>query len=357
MADEAQELQMENDLKALFQGQTSAPATGAESGNGTKTVPDTKQGTVPPPTVPAETDASNASDASDASDASEELSEKDKALKALDELKVDEPPKDEKPQLSEEQQIILQHIPDAQTAETLVTIANNHVNFENAFEGGEFDKVDQMFSHWNQQAYDAYLEHVYTKYVASGEWVERFVAEKDAEKNGSTYQVKAQTRLEREVQDLKRQLNTRQAQESQHASQLQEQRTFQAYKDEIDRLFTKVGITDESDKKYIRAAINAEVAADKKLVGELKRGNLKGITPIFKSNANAYLKRDQAFTQSTQQKVKEQEKKKPPVSGGAGTVTSDNQLPEDVKKVPKGQEDNWLSQTLGTFFNSQKKKR
>jgi len=197
---------------------------------------------------------------------------------------------------------------------------------------------------------------VYQKFVANGEWVERFVMEKEAEQNGTIYQHKNQSRLEREVQELKKQVAQREQNERSSQAQEAERRVFQNYTTEVDRLFTKVGITDPADQKYIRAAINADVVNDKKVVAEIRKGNMRGLTEVFKKNANEYLKRDQTFNQNTNAKLEAQNKKKTPVSGGAGNVTSDNRLPDDVKQVKKGEEDSWLLQSLGDFFGSRKKK-
>jgi hypothetical protein len=233
MADETPniESQMEAELQSLFAG--SPPATGSESGEGTQTPSDAKPGTVPPPTAPATETPEEVP--------TEELTEQDKILKALDDLdkpaEGEQKPEDkpQAPQLSEDQQIILNNIPDRHTAETLVQIANNHVAFEEAFLEGDFDRVEGMFTHWNKQAYDVFTEKMYEKYVAKdGEWVKRFIAEQEAKANGDEYTYKKTSILEQKIAQLENQLKGRQQQESTQQAQQREQQVFQNYNSELE---------------------------------------------------------------------------------------------------------------------------
>jgi hypothetical protein len=358
MADETNtpESQMEAELQELFAG--SPPATGSESAADPKVGTDTKQEGVPPPTPPAETPA--------AEETPEELTDLEKKLKALEELDKPEgevkPDGEQKPEakapvLTEEQQIILQHIPDARTAEAVVSIANNHAALEDAFESGNFELVDNMFTHWNKQAYEAFEEHIYQKYIGKdGVWVKRFIAEQEAKANGNEYELKKQSALERKVQELEAQVKGRQQQETQAEAQRREQQVYTNYNNEIERLFSVVGITEEADKKFIKSAINSEVVANKKVANEIRQGSYKGLIQIFKTNSNTYLTRDKAFTRSTEKKIEDQSKKKVPIGGGGSPTQQQTTADHDFKGVKRGEEDSALESKLGSFFSKFKRK-
>jgi len=359
------EAQMEQELQGLFGGikeSSSAPAKGAESGEGSQTPSDTKPAGVTPPT-PLATD-NEGEDASDASETPEELTEREKQLKALDDLdkpegeqKTEDKEKPQTPALTEDQQIILNNIPDRHTAETLVSIANNHVAFEEAFESGDFERIDNMFTHWNKQAYEAFEEHLYQKFVGKdGVWVRRFIAEQDAKANGNEFELKKQSALERKVQELEAQVKGRQQQETQAEAQRREQQVYTNYQNELERLFTVVGITDDADKKFIKATINSEVVSNKKVAQEIRQGNYKGLTQIYKANSNTYLTRDKAFTKSTEKKIDDQTKKKVPLGGGGSPTQQPTTADHDFKGVKRGDEDTALESKLGNFFNKFRKK-
>lgn len=363
MGNENLEQQMNQDLEALFSTvKGSAPAKETESGGDPKVTPDNKQaGDASHQPATPNADADGDSDASDASDASDELTEREKMLKALEALDPEEKPKEgeekkpETPALSEEQQIILQHIPDAATAETLVNIANSHTAFETALVEGDFEKIEAMFLHWNKDAYDNLVENIYKKH--GEEWVKRFVSEYEAEQNGTSYENQRQSKLEKEVASLKQRLAQQDQQKQTESYTQQQQRIAAAYTNELNGLFDKIGLKDEADRKYIRAAINADVRANKQLATEISQGNMKNLVKVFKANANPYLEREAGLHKAKAEKIKTQEKHKQPVGGGGGAPTSDSMVDKDWKEVPKGKEDETLAAKLGSFFAGRGKKK
>ncbi len=102
--------------------------------------------------------------------------------------------------------------------------------------------------------------------------------------------------------------------------------------------------------------LNTRVGSDPKVMAAVRSGNLSALNSMFKSAVREYANRDKEVTGETDKKILEQNKHKAPVSGGAGPQVTDA-LPEDVKQVKKGQEENWMMQQLNGLFAKVGKKK
>lgn len=346
MADETanSEQTMEQELEALFNPTSAAPA--AEPGKGATPEPGKgKEGAASlPPSEKKEGDP----------EPEAKTEEDDPLLKALDEIEDGEPkdgekkPDEGKPALSDEQQQILRVIPDAQTAAGLYNVATNYSNFTGALEAGDYDGVLGMLQAWNPSTVDGLLEHIYTKYAATGEWVDRFIAEQE----GKGTEHKGMKNLEKQVAELRSKLEQKQVVNTEAQQQDRVQKAFVAYNDHIHSLFEKVNFN-KADRKWVVADLNARVAADPKILTAIKSGDVTAVNKIFKAACKEYLTRDKQVAEETGEKVQVQSQKKLPIGGAAVTETA-GQLPDDVRQVPKGQEDSWLDQQLGKLFGRKK---
>lgn len=351
MADEAgNELTMEQELEQMFSG-TETPAPAGESGKGTQPKPGEKKAAVASPPPSEDPDGSDASDAGDESEADDPLKKK---LDEIEEESEGDDKDDKAPKLSDEQQQILRAIPDAQTAANLYQVADNYKNFTGALETGKFEEVEGMLNAWNPQVREGWLEHVYQKYVATGEWVDRFCEENDPKTKDNPVFKTVRT-LQKEIQELKsgqqqRQQNNQQEQQTQRVQQ-----AFKAYNDHITGLFDQLDFN-KADRKWVMADLNAKIAADPKVLESIRGGNVKAANKLFKAACREYIDRDKEVVTGKEKKLGEQGKHKPPLaSGGGGAQQVEGELPDDVRQVPKDQEENWMRQQLGKLFGGKKK--
>lgn len=330
MEESTLESTMESELDALF-GTSKSAAPAAVAGKDAKSDPGDK-------TPPA------------ASPAASETTEEDPLLAALDTIEEDKEAKpDEKPAVSEEQQEILKVIPTAQAAVELYNVAQNYQNFTGALEKGKFGDVEAMLSSWNPDVMDGWMEHIYQKFVGgeNPEWVDRFIAEKEG--RGPD---KAVTKLQKELNALKDQLTEKKAVTTQNTEQQRVQASFQEYNRHIDGLFEKINFN-KTDRKWVTADLNQRIAADPKILAAVKSGKPAAANALFKAACRDYLNRDKEVVEQTGEKIAAQEKKKLPLGGAGGQDAGT--LPDDIKQVPKGQEDSWVDQQLGKLFGKNKK--
>lgn len=270
--------------------------------------------------------------------------QEDPLEKALEDIKEDEAGEEEQtPQLTEDQQSILNAIPNVETAQRLYGVAQDYSNFTRAFESGQFDSVDQMFEAWNPGAYEAFLEHIYQKHMVKGDWTERFIAEAE----GRGQDRKGFKSLENKIAQLEGKLAEKDRGSEQQRQQAENMRVADAYEKYVTGLFDQINFN-KSDRKWVMSDLNMRVGADPKVMQAVRSGNLSALHGIFKAAVREYANRDKEVTEQKDTKIAQQQQKKAPVSGGVGSHT-ENQLPDDIKQVPKGQEDNWMMQQLGAL--------
>lgn len=320
----AQELTLEQQLEALKPtGQESALATGSES----QTDPKPNETKEPP------ADASQSA-------GSEEL------LKKLDEIKADEekPAEEQKPQLSTEQQEVLKAVPDKETADALLQIAGNYRTFSEALATGDFQTVQKMI---DPQAYENFLDYVYQQKVATGEWVDRYIADNDTPSHVN----QGMRQLQNKIAQLEKQQAERQSREQNAQSQANNDRLVTAYVNHIEGLFNQIEFS-EADRPWIRDAINARVQGNPQLQKAILSGNMAAVNATFKEAVRGYVDRDKAINGKKAEQLKEQEKHKPPLQ--STPAVNDGALPDDVKQVPKGKEEGWMDQQLSKLFSTVK---
>lgn len=317
----AEELTLDQQLETYF-GTTENAATTAAAPAG--------EGNTPPAVQPVEAASPQPAP---------ETPVEDPLLKALEGIEEEAAPKPEelKPQVPE----VLQLIPDVETAKHLRQIAENHANFGNAFLNGRYDDVEAMFTNWNKQAFDGFLEHVYRKKVASDEWVDRYIKEKENPAN------KDIETLRREIADLKSQGTQRQQTEAQEQARARDNATYKAFTDHVEGLFDGIKFN-KADRKYVVPIINEAVGKDPKLVAALKSGNTKAVNSVFKAAVREYVTRDKAQAAETQGKIDAQTQHKPPLGGGAGQEQST--IPDDLNQVKPEERENWMSRKLNSFL-------
>jgi hypothetical protein len=265
--------------------------------------------------------------------------------KALEDIKEEEPPKEEvAPKLSDDQSAVIKAIPTAEMASNLFEIANNYQNFTSAFESGNFKAVDKMLQDWNPDAYETFLENIYQKHMVSGDWAERFIAEAE----GRGQDRKGQKSLEAKISKLEARIAAKEsgsAAERQHAANMTIANNYENY---VNGLFDQLNFN-KGDRKYVFAELNQRVGADPSIMQAVRGGRMSAINGIFKAVAREYVNRDKEVSTEKDVKIAIQDKKKAPI-GGSGNLES-GQLPDDVKQVPKGQEDTWMMQQLGKLAN------
>jgi ribosome-binding protein aMBF1 (putative translation factor) len=335
MANETTELSIDEQLEALGKETGSAPAKGAAAAEGTPPTADgTKPAGAPPPAgVPAK-------------DGTPPADEKTDLEKALDDLKEDDGTegKDGKPPaapaVSEEHQMILRAIPDATTAINLHKTSELYNTVVQTFESGDLEQIEKLFD-YNPAVLDTMLENIYEKYVKNGDWVTRFIDDVE----GRGHQNKGLTRLERTVQTLQNQLKAKEQQEQQSQSKAVEVQAFQKYNAYVHDLFDKIKFA-EADREWVVTALNAKLAASPELIRAVKNGDLSKIIPTFKTTVRNYALRDKQNATTTNEKIDLQTQKKAPLGAAGGTVDTTT-IPDDVRQVPKGQEDAWEDSMIG----------
>ncbi len=237
-------------------------------------------------------------------------------LKALEA----ETPKVEEPKvepLNEDQRQVLNAIPDAKTLETVHTSLNNYRNFTNAFERGDFDTVEEMFTQWKPEVYEAFLNHIYNKKVVSEEWVNRWIQDKEVPSSANAQLA----HLQSQIKQLQTQLSGKAQEESKQQKQVNEQQIYAQYNSHIKSLFDMVK-TPETDRNVLADLIVARVNRDERVKSAILSGNAKAVNSIFAQTVREFNGRDQATKQVQDSALKAQEIKKLPVTTLPSTETS-----------------------------------
>lgn len=277
-----------------------------------------------------------------------------KAEKTLDEIidGIEEPKPEEKPaaaQLSPEQKQVLEVFPDAQHATQALNIANGYIAFTNTIANGDFQNTEAMLEKWNPEATTGLREYFFEKYVRNGDWVDRWVAEKE----GRGEENKDVRTLKTQVNKLEKQLETKKTEEASQAQNAQFQQTVQGFVGHVEALFKQIG-ADDTDKQIMWPLINAQVGSNEQVRQAMNRRDYKSVNSIFKSVSKTYFGKTKTVADSKAAKQTAQEQHKPPVQAGAMQELS-GQLPSDVKEVPKGKLDDWVDQELGKLAKGRKK--
>lgn len=263
---------------------------------------------------------------------------------------IEEPKPEATPSLTPEQKAVLDVVPNATVAQHMATLAQGYQNFTSAFARGDFDNVEAELENHNPQAAQAFKEHLYQKYVMSGEWVDRWIADKE----GNPTVHRGMQNLQAEIAQLKAQLGQRQQQESFSQQQQRQQAAAQAYTTHLNGLFDKINFN-AADRRWVAADMNNRIGSNPQLMQAILSGNLSALNSTFKSAVKEYVNRDKQVTTATAQTLASQTHK-PPVATGATVVTSDA-LPDDVRQVKKGQEEAWQDQQLTRLFEGAKRKK
>jgi len=254
---------------------------------------------------------------------------------------IKDEPVDEKPNaLTPAQQQTLALVPDVQTAQQLSSLANGYQNFTNTFASGDFDGVQKMFESWNPQAFEGFLEHIYNQKVMNGDWVERFIADKE----GNPTVNRGMQQLQTKIQQLENKLANREQNENQGWQQQQANATAQNYLTHLNGLFDQIKFS-QADRRWVTADIHNLVGANTQVKQAIRSGNLAAVNGIFKKAVLEYTKKDQAAAATTAAELDAQGKKIAPLSANPLTEAA-GALPSDIRQVPKGREDEWLDQQL-----------
>ncbi len=264
---------------------------------------------------------------------------------ALEKIAIDKPV-ETKDGLTPAQQQVLATVPTPEIAQTLHAYAESYHNFTTAFEKGNFAGVDQMFKAWNPQAYDAFLEHVYTQKVESGEWVDRWITNTENPVN------KPINALRKEIDALKNQLTQRSEGESQAQVQARAAQTATAYRGYVDGLFDQIDFS-PADRRWVADALHNKVATDPTLFKAVSNGQFNAVNGLFAQVVREYVNRDKAANATKQAAFAKQAAKVAPIPGSS-PVAQVGALPDDIKQVPKGKEDEWMDQE---FAKLAKKRR
>lgn len=324
---------MEAELEA-FLGATKSAAPAAVVEDGSQPKPDAK---VPPVASPEGSEKPAA--------VVETPAEVDPILAALDTIEDSpvpvEPTAGDKPALTPDQKAVLDVVPSVEVANTVIQIAQNYTNFTDALAAGKFADVESMLDKWKPDVLEAWLEYIYEKKMASGEWVDRYL-------DGGKGRDKDVVKLEKQVQALQKSLDTKKETETETAADQHRRATLKGFQDHIEGLFDHLKFN-QNDRRWILADLKIQIAGNPKVLAEINAGNPKAVNTLFKAAIKEYSTRDKAVAAEKGAKIDAQLGKKPPIGGGNSGVIEDD-IPEDIHEVKKGDEDKWLDKTLNGFL-------
>ncbi len=259
-------------------------------------------------------------------------------LTALDKITEDTIPEVKTPALTPEQEQIFRAIPTAAEAQRVAGLADSYTNFTGAFERGDFPAVEQMFQAWKPEVYSQFLDHIYNQKVASGEWVDRWIQEKEVPNPVRNLL----TPLQREIAELKADRDNRKKGEMTAQQYNQQTKVAADYTRHIDGLFDQIKFS-AADRRWVTADLNNRVMQDSRVRAALNSGNMPAVNGLFKQAVRDYVQRDQQVAAGQAATLAAQETKKAPLQTAPVT---DQMLPDDIKQVPKGQEESWMDQAL-----------
>ncbi len=302
MAEESQgELTLDQQLEALAPAKEAPPAASA---------------VVPPPA------------AEQATPGEPPVGEPADAVKPLEEQlkEIPDEPTPEPSKLTDTQQQILSTFETPEQAKQAQTEAGYFQELNSALVSGDYARVDQMFA---PEAHEGYLNHIYEKYVKSGDWVDRWIAEKEgtAPVHSGIKQLQAQiSALQAERQREKQGQTT-------HQQQQRNAETNKAFSNHLESLFDKISFS-EKDRRWVAADITNRIAQDKTAMEAYSNRSFGQLNKIFKTAVTEYVQRDQQIAKKTEQTVAAQEQRKPLPQGSAITPTGPI-TDEQIKSAPK----------------------
>ncbi len=286
-----------------------------------------------------------------ASPSSEETGDEDPLLKALESLDEEDGEKKEaseegdeeaKPNLSSDQQAVLEAIPDIETATNLYSVVRNYNTFTTALAEGKFEDVESMLGDWNPDVIEKWTEYIYKKHGES--FVDRFINENDPNAPKENKDIVA---LRKTVTALQEAISEKKKTNVQQTEAEKQQSSFQAYNKTVDAWFDKIEFS-KNDRRWVTADLNQRIAADPKVLAAIKGGDPKAAKALFKTACKDYINRDKEVSEDTTKKITVQSKKKLPMGGGASEVVGE--VPDDIRAVKKGEEDKWLDKALTGFL-------
>lgn len=234
----------------------------------------------------------------------------------------------ETPKLPEAQQKILDTFTTPEAAQQAQTEAGYFQELNSALVSGDYNRVDQMFA---PEAHEGYLNHIYEKYVKSGDWVDRWIAEKEgtAPVHSGIKQLQAQISALQAERQREKQGQTSQQQSQRNAE------TNKAFSTHIESLFDKINFS-AKDRRWVAADITNRIAQDKNAMEAYSNRSFGQLNRIFKTAVTEYVQRDKAIADKTEKTVAAQEAKKPLPQGSAITPTGPI-TDEQIKSAPKAQ--------------------
>src|SRR5262245_3025995 len=155
----------------------------------------------------------------------------------------------------------------------LSDVARSYGAFTNAFATGDFQAVEEMFNDWNPEAFNAFLDHMYQQKMESGEWIDRWINDRQGGGRGDS-RVQG---LQRQIQHLQSQIQDRRTQDIGAA----QDQIVHGYVSQIDSLSKQVGLK-EADRDKAHTEINAMVANNPQLRAAINSGNFKAVNRVFK---------------------------------------------------------------------------
>ena len=258
---------------------------------------------------------------------------------------IDEPPAAPAvPVLTEEQRGVLAVIPDPQTAARVTELANGYHHFTSTFASGNFDAATQMLEQWNPAAWSAFEEHIYQKKVASGEWVDRWVSEKE----GGTHVSQGMRALQQEIANLKAKFTEQEAGRQRETATAREAANARALVTHLTGLFNQIEFS-PADRRWVASDIYSRIGNDPAVRDAIRSGDpeaLKRVNPIFKAAVKEYVERDQVKTAAKETTVATQAKHLPLAQTAAVTPSA---LPDKVDDVPAEKLDQWVDEQLAAL--------
>lgn len=271
-------------------------------------------------------------------------------LKALDD---GTPPTPETPKLSPAQEQILKIIPTPEVAQQMSEMVSGYQALSGALERHDFDTFERMVTGWNPAVWDSLLEHVYQKHLGGNkesEWVGRWIAEME----GNAPMHQGMTALQRQVAQLQAKLDQREQQETSQSQQARTRAIQADYNRHLESLFDKIEFS-KDDRRWVANDIKARVEADRGVLEAIYSGNIKAVNRIFKDAVTEFSKRSQTQSEAAKTMLAAQEQKKP--LAATNPVVQLGSLPDDIKQVPKGQEDAWMDEQLAKLGAATKGRR
>lgn len=247
---------------------------------------------------------------------------------------------EEKPAVSPEQQEILAAFPNKEVAQGVLRESQIFQQLNTALQNSDYDTVEQLF---DGKALEGFLEHIYTKHVASEEWINRWIAEKE----GTAPVHKGMSALEQKLARLEAKLAEKDSETSKQSQQKFEADLRQSYFTHVDGVFNKFNFS-PADRRYVLADISGKISSDPQLLAAYRSGNMQALNTIIKTSIRDYSTKDQVKHGETQKVLEKQEQKRPLIQGQAAQFTEE--LPSDVKQVPKDKLDQWQTQELQKLF-------